>query len=514
MKQPSSKLLLVFTGAFIFNLLFWNEKIGVNAVIFDAFVCTGVLVLYPSSRSNKIRGWLLVAQTATLALVIIQNTILSKLALVVTLLLFVSFSEFTHQSVFFAGGSIITNYVAAVPNVFIEFGNMGGKRIPVSGWIRRFRLFVIPLAILCVFFAIYASANVVLSNLFNAALDSVAHWFSNFFSWFSLERITFFFLGAFIIAGLLIKSGASWFSDKDMNCHNDLSRKKNRLKKWRETALADLLQLIIGRAATGNLALKIEYRIGTASIILLNILLAFINVLDISYVWLGYGIDKNIQLSAYVHEGAGLLILSILLAMFVLLFFFRGNINFYRKNKWLKYGAYLWILQNTLLVLSVLCRDYYYISSLGLAYKRIGLLFFLLMVLTGLITIFLKIYFTKTVYFLLRVNGWVAVVLLVISSCVNWDVAIARYNLQHKATIPPDVHFLLSLSDHALPVLQKNEDVFQNAASRNTDYFFNNASHSPLEYFNYRKEQFIVKQRQYSWLSWNVADASVLKKLE
>src|SRR6185437_10357002 len=98
MKQPSSKLLLVFTGAFIFNLLFWNEKIGVNAVIFDAFVCTGVLVLYPS-RSNKIRGWLLVAQTATLALVIIQNTILSKLALVVTLLLFVSFSEFTHQSV-------------------------------------------------------------------------------------------------------------------------------------------------------------------------------------------------------------------------------------------------------------------------------------------------------------------------------------------------------------------------------------------------------------------------------
>jgi hypothetical protein len=514
MKQASSKLLLVFTGAFIFTLLFWNEKMGVNAIIFDVFVCTGVFILYPSCRSNKISRWLFIAQTVTLAMIVIQNTILSKIAYAVTLLLFVSFSEFVHRSVFFAGGSIITNYVAAVPNVLIELADMSGSRINISGWIRRFRLFIIPLAILSVFFAIYTSANVVFSDMFTAFLDRITSWFSNIFSWFSFERIGFFFLGAFIVAGILIKSGTSWFSDKDMNCHNDLSRKKNRLKKWRQTAFADLLQLIIGRAATGNLALKIEYRIGAASILLLNILLGVINVLDIRYVWLGYGIDKNTRLSAYVHEGAGLLILSILLAMAVLLFFFRGNINFYKKNKWLKYGAYLWILQNTFLVLSVFCRDYYYISQLGLAYKRIGLLFFLAMVLAGLVSILLKIYFTKTVYFLLRVNGWVAVVLLVISSSANWDVAIAGYNLQHKATITPDVHFLLSLPDDVLPVLQKNEEVFQNPASANTHYFFNNEYHNPWDYFNYRKEQFILKQKQYSWLSWNVADASVLKELQ
>jgi len=514
MKLSSSKLLLVLTGAFIFNLLFWNENIGVNAVIFDAFVCTGVFVLYPSCRNNKACRWLLAAQTITLAMIIIQNTILSKVAFAVTLLLFVSFSEFAHQSVFFAGCSIITNYLAAVPNLFIELGNISGNAVRISGWIRRFRLLIIPLAILAVFFGIYASANIVFSNMLTAAADTVVNWFSNIFYWFSFERIIFFFLGIFIVAGILIKSNISWFSNRDMNCNNELSRKKNRLKKWRETGFADLLQLIAGRAATGNLALKNEYKMGTASIILLNLLLLVINVLDISYVWLGYGIDKNTQLSAYVHEGTGLLILSIILAMLVLLFFFRGNINFYKQNKWLKYGAYFWILQNTFLVFSVFCRDYYYISHLGLAYKRIGLLFFLLMVLAGLITILLKIYFKKTVYFLLRINGWVAIVLLIVSSSVNWDVTIAKYNLQHKATITPDVHFLLSLSDNALPVLQKNEDVFQNASPGKTGYYFNNEYHNPLDYLKYRKEQFFVKEKQYSWLSWNLADANALKELK
>lgn len=513
MKPDSSKVLLVLTGAFIFNILFWNEKMGVNVVIFDAFVCTSVFILYPSCRRNHISHWLLAAQTVTLAMIIIQNTVLSKLAFAVTLLLFVSFSEFAHQSVFFAGGSIISNYVAAVPGFLMELGNISGNRIPVGAWIRRSRFFIIPLAILSVFFTIYASANVVFSNIISNAVNSVENWLANIFSWFSLERISFFLFGLFILAGILVKSSISWFSDKDMNCRNDLSRKRYRLKKWKETAFADILRLILGSTATGNLALKNEYRIGAVSMALLNVLLLVINILDIKYVWLGYNPGTNTRLSGYVHEGAGLLILSIILAMLVLLFFFRGNINFYKQNKWLKYGAYLWILQNTFLVCSVFCRDYYYISRLGLAYKRIGLLFFLAMVLAGLVTILLKIYFRKTVYFLLRVNGWVAVLLLIISSSVNWDVSIASYNLQHKATITPDVHFLLSLSDSALPVLRQNEDVFGDASKTHIYYYFNNGYHSPSDYLFYREQQFIAKEKQYSWLSWNLADASVLKEL-
>ena len=52
------------------------------------------------------------------------------------------------------------------------------------------------------------------------------------------------------------------------------------------------------------------------------------------------------------------------------------DLNFYQKNKWLRYGAYAWLFQNAVLVVSVLFRDYYYIAHMGLAYKRIGVLVF------------------------------------------------------------------------------------------------------------------------------------------
>ena len=51
--------------------------------------------------------------------------------------------------------------------------------------------------------------------------------------------------------------------------------------------------------------------------------------------------------------------------MLVLLFFFRGNLNFYKKNKWLRYGAYAWIFQNMVLVVSVLLRAKYYFVYYG-----------------------------------------------------------------------------------------------------------------------------------------------------
>ena len=199
--------------------------------------------------------------------------------------------------------------------------------------------------------------------------------------------------------------------------------------------------------------------------------------------------------------------------MLLLLFFFRGNLNFYKKNKWLRYGAYLWIFQNSFLVFSVFNRDYYYISHYGLAYKRIGLLFFLAMVLAGLVTVFLKIYYTKTIYFLLRINAWAGIILLVFASAINWDETIAQYNLARKSTIPLDVPFLLSLSDKTLPLLQKNEDVLEKDSSIDDRYYYNGSFHNAVDFFEYRKKDFLDRQSNYTWLSWNVADAYVKKEL-
>ena len=514
MKQKESNLFLIISGAILFNIIFWKEKLGVNTILFDSFICGSVLLLFPYSLKNTSSKWLLAGHLLTAAMVLINNTLLSKISFSITLLLFISFSQYLHRSVWYASGSVLQNYILAIPNFFNELKVVNSKSIRLPRWLKSARLLLIPVSILIIFIVIYSSANSVFSSILYRIADSVSDWFMHFFDWFSLERFGFFLLGIIVVSGMVLRNRSAYFSNIDMKKHNDYARKKTYLKKWTESAWSDLFSVITGRVSSGILALKSELTMGIASLTLLNVLLLIVNIIDVKYVWMGFTFHQDVNMAAYVHEGAWLLIFSIILAMLLLLFFFRGNLNFYKKNKWLRYGAYLWIFQNAFLVLSVFNRDYYYISHYGLAYKRIGLLFFLAMVLVGLFTVFLKIYYTRTIYFLLRINAWAAIVLLVFASAVNWDETIAQYNLARTSTVPLDVPFLLSLSDKTLPLIQKRQDILEKNAASDSVYYFNGSFHNAIDFFEYRKKHFLEEQKNYTWLSWNVADAEVRKQLD
>jgi hypothetical protein len=147
---------------------------------------------------------------------------------------------------------------------------------------------------------------------------------------------------------------------------------------------------------------------------------------------------------------------------------------------------------------------------MGLAYKRIGVLVFLVMVFMGLVTLFIKIHQRKTSYYLLRVNGWFAIALLVAASGIHWDETMARYNLANKKTIPLDVKFLLTLSDKTLPLIEKNQDVLEEKRTvLGEGAYLNRSELSAKEMFEERKRSFLEEQKKYSWLSWNSSDAYV-----
>ena len=504
MKRESLKLMLVIIGAIIFNIIFWKEKLGVNTILFDGFIIGCIFYLYPFSVKYNACRWIAAGHLITAAMVVIHNTMLSKIGCSISLMLFISFSQYVHRSVLYAGGSVALNYLLSIPHFFSQLKFINSKSISLGGLSRPIRMLVIPFIIVIVFVVIYTFANAAFSNIASDIISGIQHWFAYFFDWFSLQRFGFFLLGVIVTSGLILKAKSSYFSDADLKQKDILSRKRDHLKKWKASPFSDLLSVIVGKASKGILALKNEYIISLTSLVLLNIILLVNNILDLKYVWLGFTFSRDVSLSAYVHEGAGLLILSIILAMLLLLFFFRGNLNFYKKIKWLQYGAYLWIFQNLFLVVSVFIRDYYYISHYGFAYKRIGLLFFLAMVISGLLSVFIKIYFTKTAYYLLRLNSWVAIFLLVGASTVNWDVMIAKYNLARKSILPIDVPFLLSLSDCTLPIIEKNKDILENnIVGRSTALYF----------FEHRKKMFLEEQQNYTWLSWNVADAETKKAL-
>jgi hypothetical protein len=515
MKSAHLKIILVLTGATVFNIIFWHEKFALNALLFDALVLWSVFYLYPSVLSKPVIKWLLLAHAVTIVTLIVHNTLLSKLAFGTTLLLVVMFAQFVHRSVWYAAGSAISNYLLVFFSFIENTKTVNAKGIKWYNLRKSIRFLVIPLLIACIFFLVYALANVMFQHVINNVVTAIQNFFAHFFSWFSWDRFLFFLFGLFVVGGLLLKSKATYFSRKDLQHNNELKRKKNNLRQWRESALFDMLSLFMGRFANGVMALRNENTVGIISLVFLNILLLFINCLDVVYVWFGFSYTPDLNLTQYVHEGTGMLIFSIVLAMLVLLFFFRGNLNFYKMNKWLRYGSYGWILQNAILVISVLLRDYYYIQHMGLAYKRIGVLVFLVMVLLGLATMFIKIQQRKSSYYLLRVNGWFAIVVLVIASCVHWDEQIASYNLARKNTIPVDVKFLLTLSDKTLPLIEANQDVLEKSSAdvAEGEYLYRSYL-TPKQLFEVRKKDFFEEQQKYSWLSWNAADEYVKEHLK
>jgi hypothetical protein len=513
--KPRQKVILVILGAILFNAIFWSEKLALNSLFFDIFILWSVFYLYPSALRLPGMKWLLAAHIITLAAVLFHNTVLSKLAFCSTLMLVVVFTQHAHRSVWYAAGSALMNYLTAPASFRNSFKQLRRNEFSLKGARKSLRMLVIPVILLLLFSLLYRFANQVFDEFINDSLLAIGNFFERAFSWFSWDRFGFWIIGLFVTCGLLLKSSINWFSSTDHQKTDILRRKRNDLAAWKKTGWYDLLVIFIGKVASGVMALRNENRTGIISLVLLNILLLAINTIDIVYVWFGFSRNSSTNFSESVHEGTGLLIFSILLAMMLLLFFFRGNLNFYKKNKWLRYGAYAWLLQNALLVISVLLRDYYYIAHDGLAYKRIGVLIFLSLVLAGLITVFAKIHNLKTTYYLLRINGWLAIIMLVVCSCINWDELIAKYNLARKDTIALDVKFLLTLSNKTLPLLQENIAVLQQPAQirgGEGEYLYR-SSLTPLEVFENRKKDFMAEQGQHSWLSWNMADESVKRKL-
>ena len=485
MNTNRARVILVIIGAILFHLVFWSEKLAINTVIFDAFIVVSIYYLYPQARRSTTVSWLLAGQIVCLAMVVIHNTVLSKIAFTALLLLFVTFAEYRHRSVLFASGSFLLNLSFFVPSFVEDICASGFLGFRKTGIGRYLRLIFFPLALLLVFSVIYMLGN----SVFESLAERVGEYISNFLASFSeifWARLFFLIAGLYLTGSLLLATNNS-LPKIEAGFTDDLHRNKSKSNGF----LDDVVISIMGRFGSGMMALRNVHTIGVISLLLLNILLLVINFIDIRYLWFDFDYMGNVVLYKLVHEGTEILILSILLAIAVLLVFFKGNLNFYKKNKWLKYAAYAWIIQNCVLVFSVLIRDYYYIMRFGLAYKRIGVLMFLILVLTGLITVFIKIYSRKTTYFLLRVNAWAVVVLLVISSTVHWDEMIAGYNLSRKQTVPLDVPFLMTLSDKTLPLLDSNRSVL--------------GEH--VKELDARKNSFLAKQEKVSWLSWNYADS-------
>ena len=486
------KIILGFlvVGATLFNFLFWEESLGINLLLFSIFII-GSLAFINDKKQLSLPAKITGGCTLLLALLVIVNH--SVLSMVMFLISFLAMTGFVHQAelrLFFYGIlqsfsnlEFVSEFLTGTKNEF-DFPDIKIERTWAFTQIAFF-----PILILGVFYVLYYSANPV----FASYSDSLWGWVFDVFSWdISVPRILFFVLG-FLICGITLwKREVSKWVNKNNLFSEILSRKKVK------TPYPIIKSTMIG--------LKKELQTGMMMFGMLNVLLFVVNLTDINFVWFNFEENPNYSLKSYVHEGTYLLIVSILLAMMIIIYYFRGNLNFYKENKKLQNLTYAWIIQNAILAFSVGIRNYRYIEYHGLAYKRIGVIIFLIAVMIGLASMYIKVKEKRSLYFLINRNAWAVYLLLVVSSFINWDVAITKYNIlaDTKRGLETEV-IMTQLSDKNLYLLKTYKDeILSKSSTKINQAIFN-------DYFEKKKNAILNRNKTTTWLSWNYADYKNLK---
>ena len=281
------------------------------------------------------------------------------------------------------------------------------------------------------------------------------------FSFINLQWVLVTVLGYYLFSNISRPIAIEPLTSTDLSTDNGLLRTDNPSEK----------------------KLEGEKQLGVVLMSALNLLITLFLITDITYI-LQTDIINASEFSNAVHSGINALIASIIFAIVIILYFFRGDLNFYKKNKNLKWLTYTWIILNSALVIVISIKNYQYITSFGLTYKRIGVNVYLLLTLIGLFTTLIKVLNIKNLWYLLRVNTQIAFAILILSSTFNWDNTITSYNLNHAERT--DTNYLILLSDNNTLLLK---------ASINSPLF----SEIQQEGINRKYNDYITRLEDHSW---------------
>ncbi len=496
MKANQMFLWTTLIGVLLYNLLFWEQQWGLNILLFTGFVLGSNFFFFREESQQKAYGLSALCSFLLAIAVVMSNSAFAKCSYSLSMAVTAGFLMQHHYSFPLYGILNTFKKIAYLPaNIVNAFernkdifpsGHRAGTILKVS---------IVPLIIVVFFFLIYSSANPTFNSYASEACERIAELFTKMIGY---ERLLFSLFGLAIILVLTwrlvlpISTRTKWR-------HNDnMSRSFLKFKSSLKSAWPDSM-----------LKLKEELKTAMICLGLLNLLLLAVNGLDISTVWFASGAESAPAMRMRVHYGTYLLIFSILMAMAVLLYYFRGNLNYISNNRTLKLLAYGWIAQNCILSMTLLIINSRYIYCHGLAYKRLGVLLFLILVAVGLLTVFFKIKDRKTLYYLFKVNTWALLILAVAVSFVNWDYRITEYNLGIADRVAVDWDFLFTeVSDKNLPLL---------AAGIKEEEKTNHLSATHLQLWTkqieIRSQQFFHKQANTDIWSWNYADFWVANAL-
>jgi Domain of unknown function (DUF4173) len=493
MDNQKIKNILVLIGLFVFHLLFWKEGQGLNLVFFSLF-SVATLTLTGVKRWKSVPFAVTAIGTFVLSIFVVWNhSLVSIISFWLSWLTMIGFAwETKLYYLFYAlmqGGENVLTGTKNIGQLFKWESPMNEEGfVPEKTSGLRPSLFFIPLSIVLVFVILYMIGN---QDFAKSIGDFFAAIFRNL-DWLwdllSFKWLLFLLVGIFVIGGLVWKgSGNSWL----------VAQMKHIFNIQPTDSIPNMTQI------------NDRYWTVFLTLAMLNALILMVNVQDFWKISQIQNVEAG-TLRYSVHIGTFVLIFSIGIAMGLLFNYFRSELNFIEKAPTLRFLAYSWIVQNAIMVIAVAMRNYLYISHYGLAYKRIGVIFFLLLVLFGLYTMFLKIKDQRTFTYLFHLNTWAVYGSFMVISMVNWDTFITNYNLHNGDSDKLDAGFLLQeVSDKNLKILYENRSLLPEKIVHHSEGFFYNSSEERYTstLLDQKKAAFEekIKDNQ-SFFSWNYPD--------
>ncbi|TAD90799.1 MAG: hypothetical protein EAY75_04135, partial [Bacteroidetes bacterium] len=153
------KATLVLFGALLYQALFFQEKMALNFSVYSAFCLVALWWFYVRPLGNRNFWWAAFCHVIALAAVLVHNTLLAKIAAVLTLLLCGVQAAFPHRNLYYAARTAVAKGFAAMPLWVVAIFETRSK---FPGTVRQFfrlRIYAIPLMLALLFFGMYALAN-------------------------------------------------------------------------------------------------------------------------------------------------------------------------------------------------------------------------------------------------------------------------------------------------------------------------------------------------------------------
>ncbi len=397
-----STVLIAILGSY----LFFEEFVGLNMLIFSsisvAFVCT----LYPNLSIAKKFSAITPVMLCAFFLVFYPQTF-TVLMWMLSYLVMWSVMAFDFKPVLIPFHGASSMIVAPL----YDFGEII-KENPIkrdSTLTHKLSTYLIVALIVLVFVLLYSSSNPIFSKFIpSIKWDSV---------YFELFAFTIFIYG--------IHHGLVKF------------RKNNFLASLNESEI----KISDGTISEEN---GQYFNIAHISFWSLTAILAAVNLLDIVVLLTGK-LPEGITYSEYVHQGFFTLIFSMILAIGLIVYFYRGQLYFHQKVLLLKRASYFWIAQNLLLALITANKNLLYVSAYGLTYKRIAVFLFLICIVIGLILCISKIKYPYTNWHFFNRLTKYAFVIFLFAALIPYDYIITHYNVKNIDQL--DATYLLYL-DH------------------------------------------------------------------